>query len=147
MSRYLLFLALLLVAACGRLEDRYGEPGSGYVEDAAARTAAADFSKAEAVTVGLDSFEFAPDALVFRAGRPYSLTLVNHGKGGHTFTAPEFFRAIAVRSQASLLESIALEAGQSRTLEFVPVRAGTYELECERPLHGVFGMTGSIRIE
>lgn len=155
MPRYPLFLALFLVAACGRLEDRYGAPGSGYVADRAAHIAAADWSRAQAVTVALDEFAFAPEALTFRAGRPYSLTLVNGGGSGHSFTAPGFFRAIAVRSlaapggvkRAPLLESIALEAGRSRTLDFVPVRAGTYDLECDRPLHDVFGMTGSIRIE
>ena len=155
MSRHPLFLALLLVAACGRLEDQYGAPGSGYVDDPAAQIAAADWSKAEAVTVALDEYAFAPDALVFRAGRPYSLTLMSDGEGGHTFTGPGFFRAIAVRSlataegmkRAPLLDSIALEAGQSRTLDFVPVRAGTYDLQCDRPLHDIFGMTASIRIE
>jgi uncharacterized cupredoxin-like copper-binding protein len=155
MPRHPLFLALLLVAACGRPEDQYGAPGSGYVEDQAAHTAAADWSQAEAVTVALDEYAFAPEALTFLAGRPYALTLVNDGDAGHTFTAPGFFRAIAVRSLATaegkkpapLLESIAVEAGRSRTLEFVPLRAGTYELQCDRPLHDVFGMTGSIRIE
>lgn len=160
MPRYPVVLALpalLALAACGAPQDRYGAPGSAVeASQRAAAAAAADWSRAEAVTVTLDEFSFAPDALVFRAGRPYALTLVNVGSADHTFTAPAFFRAIALRrpaatatagAQGAPLDSVAVAAGQRRTLEFVPVTQGTYPLRCERPLHAAFGMTGKITIE
>ncbi len=161
MPRYPLLLStLLLVAACGGPEDRHGAPVTAAEAARLAATAsAADWSRAQAVTVTLDAFEFAPETLTFRAGRAYALTLVNNGDSAHTFAAPDFFRAVAVRAPAPgaagpgdaepapPLESIALAAGARRTLEFVAVTPGTYALDCDRPLHDVFGMTGTIRIE
>jgi uncharacterized cupredoxin-like copper-binding protein len=161
MLRYpLLLLALLPLAACGGPADRYGAPQSaGEAAQLAATAAAADWARAEALTVMLDSYEFVPNALTFRAGRAYRLTLVNDGDSAHTFAAPEFFRAVAARAlipggaapeagqPAPPLESVALAAGARRTLEFVAVTPGSYDLECDRPLHGVFGMTGTLRIE
>jgi uncharacterized cupredoxin-like copper-binding protein len=32
-------------------------------------------------------------------------------------------------------------------IEFVPLQAGIYALECTKPLHGLFGMTGDIVVE
>lgn len=153
--RRLPLVLCLALAACGGVADRYGSPESGYVEDPAAATGAVDWSEAVAVTVELSSFEFTPDDLVFRTGTPYALTLVNESSSAHTFTAPGFFRAIAVRAltgaedatAAARLESIGLQPGEAKRLDFVPVKPGTYALECDRPLHDVFGMTGELRIE
>ena len=153
-----IFVLPLLAAlgACGGPADRYGAAETAAAASGrAAAAAAVDWAKAEAVTVTLDEFAFAPDAVTFRAGRPYALTLVNAGGSGHTFTAPEFFRAIALRAPSpgagtgaqGALESVALAAGARRTLEFVAVTPGAYALKCERPLHSVFGMKGTIRIE
>lgn len=143
------------LAACGGVEDRYGGPDAGFVENPATVTGEADWDTAAAVTVRLSSYEFAPDVVLFRAGRPYALTLVNDSGSAHTFRAPEFFRSIAVRSLTGrdggaprgTLETIALEPGEARRLDFVPVRPGTYRVECDRPLHAVFGMTATLRIE
>jgi len=147
---------LAALAACGGPQDRYGarETATEAAQRIAA-IAAADWAAAESVTVTLDEYSFAPDALNLRAGRIYALTLVNAGAAAHTFTAPGFFRAIAMRPPApgqgahgvAPLESVALGEGQSRTLAFVAVTPGAYALACERPLHGVFGMKGTIRIE
>jgi len=159
MSRFPIIAVLpLLVAltACGAPQDRFGT--SETATEASQRIAAisaADWSKAEDVTVTLDEFSFTPDALTFRAGRTYKLTLVNAGGTGHTFTAPEFFRAVAMRPPApgqgahgeAPIESIAVDDGQRRTVEFVAVTPGEYKLKCERPLHSAFGMHGTITIE
>jgi len=159
MSRlsFILVLPLLAaLAACGGPQDRFGARETA--SEAAQRIAAisaADWGAAEAVTVTLDEFSFTPDALTFRGGRTYALTLVNAGGSAHTFTAPEFFRAVAMRPPGpgqgahgeAPLESVALGEGESRTLEFVAVTPGTYALKCERPLHSTFGMTGTIVIE
>lgn len=158
MSRFssILVLPPLLaaLAACGAPQDRYGAAvTAAAASQRAAALSAADWSKAEAVTVTLDEFSFAPDALTFQGGRTYRLTVVNEGGSDHTFTAPEFFRAVAVRAPdsgaqaAAALESIAVGAGASRTVEFVAVSPGEYKLECERPLHSIFGMHGTMTIE
>lgn len=147
---------LAALAACGGPQDRFGEPESATAaSQRIAAITAADWSNAEAVTVTLDEFSFAPDTLAFRGGRTYALTLVNAGSSAHTFTAPEFFRAVAMRPPdpgqgahgAAPLESVALDGGASRTLEFVAVTPGSYKLKCERPLHSIFGMTGTLTIE
>lgn len=146
---------LLAVTGCGAPGDRYGDPANDSPTAARAVPAGIDWSAAERVTIRLSDFEFAPDTPVFRAGTPYLLLLENDGGSGHTFTAPEFFRAVALHDLTpatgerppGILESVAVKGGQQRTLRFVPVTAGTYPLVCERPLHDVFGMHGTIRVE
>ena len=63
--------------------------------DAPALVAAADWSRAETVTVALSSYHFAPDRLQFRKDAPYHLHLVNKSGSAHTFTSEGFFGAIA----------------------------------------------------
>jgi len=148
-------LISLTLAACGGAQDRYGGPGAGYAEPPATVLSGVDWNKAEAVTVDLESFDFGPSVLTFHAGQPYTLTLVNKSSSSHTFTAPEFFRSIAVRSlsgqrdggEMQQLRTIGLKGGETRRLEFVPVQKGSYHLECSEPLHALFGMTGTLRIE
>jgi len=159
MSRFPFIYALPLLAmlaSCGEPQDRYGTPETATAaSQRIAAVSTANWKKAEAVTVTLDEYSFTPDKLVFKGGRTYALTLVNAGTSAHTFTAPEFFRAIAMRPPepgqgahgAAPLEAVALEPGASRTLEFVAIAAGTYPLKCERPLHSTFGMHGTITIE
>ena len=43
--------------------------------------------------------------------------------------------------------SFSLAAGEVEEIEFVPLQAGTYPLECTKPLHGLFGMTGDIVVQ
>ncbi len=154
--RLLPLLPLLAgLAACGPPQDRYAGPQSAAAAaQQAAATAGTNWSKAESVTVTLDSYEFTPAALRFRAGAAYRLTLVNANGSGHTFAAPEFFGAVALRpaegagaGRAAPLQAVAVAPGASRVLEFVAVTPGTYELECDRPLHGMFGMNGTLTIE
>lgn len=158
MSRFPFIPVLLLaaLAACGAPQDRYSARETATeASQRLAAISAANWTAAEAVTVTLDEFSFAPDALTLRGGRTYALTVVNAGDSDHTFTAPEFFRAVAMRPPApgqgahgaAPLASVALEAGARRTLEFVTVAPGSYRLECERPLHSIFGMHGTIVIE
>ncbi|MGZ9034159.1 MAG: plastocyanin/azurin family copper-binding protein, partial [Rhodospirillales bacterium] len=40
-----------------------------------------------------------------------------------------------------------LAAGEVKEIEFVPLQAGTYAVECTKPLHGLFGMTGDIVVQ
>ncbi len=146
--------ATLVVAACATSENILATSGEGYVGDVARRTADVDWTKAETVRVVLTEFAFRPDHLTFRKGQPYRLVLVNMGSRTHHFTSEGFFRAIAaarlIQREGTLetprLRTIAMPVGAEKQLDFVPVRAGEFELECTVPLHATFGMTGDIRI-
>ena len=101
----------------------------------------------------LDEFHFAPSGIVLQHGEPYAMRLENTGRFRHTFTAPEFFRALAFRTGEAATGaeqaagSFSLAAGEAKEIEFVPLRADTYGLECTKPLHGLFGMTGDIVVQ
>jgi len=150
-------LAVLAVGGaggCAGAQDVFGDPGAGYVGDARECVASADWPRAETPTVVLSEYAFSPGTLTFRAGTPYRLRIENGGDSTHFFVSDGFFKAIApgrliTRSGETAqpaLKSIALAPGEAKTLEFVPVRTGAYELECTAPLHAAFGMHGTILI-
>ena len=98
MHRHLLgALALAMLNACAGGDVVRNTPPEGYLQDAPARVAAADWSTAETVEVMLSEYAFAPAMLTFEAGEPYRLVLRNGGSSDHTFTGPGFFRAIAAQ--------------------------------------------------
>ncbi|MCH7889495.1 MAG: cupredoxin domain-containing protein [Proteobacteria bacterium] len=150
----LIALGLSGMSACAPGEVLLGEPPQGYVEDAKARVAAAEWSKAETVTVALSEFRFTPQELEFRKGAPYRLRIENRGKLSHTFDAEGFFAAIAVQkvrsggSETALpyVKRLVVASEEATDLYFVAVTPGTYDLECSVPLHDTFGMTGRIVI-
>lgn len=147
-------LATALLAACGAGTELAQGPPPGYVEDVGARVSAVDWRQAQGVTVRLDEFSFQPDRLGFDRGTPYRLSLENVGKRAHSFTSAGFFKAIAARRvttphgvvETPALVNLEVPAGETYVVEFVPVRAGAFELTCEEPLHTVFGMTGRLDI-
>ena len=147
--------AVLLVGACVGPEWAPESARPAYLADAAERVAAADWSQARTVEVRLDEYAFAPSELAFPAGQPVRLRLVNGGNVLHTFGAPEFFQAVAVRRlvgregarPAPYLVSIRVAPGESKELEFVPVTPGAYRLRCTVVGHALLGMTGRVRIE
>ncbi len=147
--------AAALLASCAAPDDHFGSPGDGFLADAAELASTVNWAQAEAVTVEVTEYEFSPATLRFRKGQPYALTLTNTGSKPHRFLAPGYFRAVAAKSlvypdaEASFprLEAIALEAQESKTLHFVPVLAGAYQVSCDRPFHATFGMLGRIVIE
>ena len=130
-------------------------PSAGYLQDAAVRVAAADWSQTENLTLELSEFQFEPAALVFREGVPTRLTLRNVGDRTHTFVSEGFFKAIAAQKLVSAdgevanpyPETIEVPAGETKQLHFVPVTKGSHPLECSILLHDVFGMEGQITIE
>ena len=120
--------------------------------EARPRASEVDWTHAQHYDVILSEFHFAPSRIVLQHGEPYVLRLENRGRFRHTFTAPEFFRAVAFgpgaaneAEQAAGIFSVA--AGEVEEIEFVPLQAGTYPLECTKPLHGLFGMTGDIVVQ
>jgi uncharacterized cupredoxin-like copper-binding protein len=148
-------IPVFFVAACGAGDDAYVQPTGAEMANLEKVVGAVDWSKAEQRKVVLDEFEFRPANLVFKKDQPYELTLTNEGGVAHSFVAPAFFDAIAVQGlifadgevKMPVLKSLAFQPGETKTLVFVPLKAGGYPLVCTQPLHETFGMTGTIRIE
>lgn len=156
-ARKILLLAALALSlsACGVADDRFGEFGDGYPANLQSEISKVDWSKAEKVSMAMSEFDFEPAELSFRKGQPYALETVNDGLVGHSIVAGAFFRAIAAKgliysdgeSSFPLIESLYLAPGEKKTLLFVPLETGEFEMICDRPLHGSFGMKGRIRIQ
>lgn len=149
----IVFVALVLTACAAR--DVYEDSRAGYVAEAPAIVADVDWTTARQANVVLSEYAFAPADLTFHHGTPYRLHIENRGSATHTFVSEEFFKAIAVGRLASAegdirqpyLRAIAVGPGEAKDLYFVPVETGEYALECTRPLHAAFGMTGTIAID
>jgi uncharacterized cupredoxin-like copper-binding protein len=132
----------LALAGCAR---------SPQTEAGPAAPAGLDWAGAPAVEVALDEYAFHPERLALRQGQPVVLRLVNRGDRAHDFTAPAFFASAATRPGdpvAAALRaaggSVDVPAGQVREVALVPLAAGSYPVDCEKPLHGLFGMTGEV---
>lgn len=98
------------------------------------------------VEVGLSSFDFTPNEIRLRAGEPIVLHLVNSGRGGHNFAAPEFFAAAAGVSGPVQDGKVEVGSHASADVRLTPAR-GRYRLRCTHSLHTAFGMTGEIIVE
>lgn len=108
-----------------------------------AQTAAAP----RTVEVDLASFSFTPSTIQLRAGEPIVLKLVNTGRGGHNFSAPEFFAAARLAPGQAAVPGGAVEVPTRQTVEvrLTPAR-GHYALRCTHTLHAMFGMRGAIEV-
>jgi uncharacterized cupredoxin-like copper-binding protein len=108
---------------------------------------ATDWSKAQKVAVVTVEYAFKPADLTFRQGVAYRLHLDNQGKETHEFTAPDFFKAIAMHNpdvvNADRTE-IVIQPGQKKDLYFVAKQPGSYNLRCAD--HDWAGMVGDITI-
>ncbi len=152
---FLNLVFLVGLAGCSSGDIVLSEPPAGYLQDAGARVAAADWSETENVALELLEFEFQPAVLVFREGVPTRLTLRNVGDRTHTFVSEGFFKVIAAQKLVSAdgevgkpyLETIEVRSGEEKQLYFLSVTKGSYPLECSILLHDIFGMEGQITIE
>ena len=98
------------------------------------------------VEVRLSSFDFTPSEIRLRAGEPVTLHLLNTGRGGHNFSAPQFFAA--ARGVSGPVQRGAVEVGSHGSVDVrVTPAAGHYRLRCTHSLHTAFGMTGNITVE
>lgn len=114
-----------------------------------AASAGPDPGGAAIVEVRLSSFDFSPETIRLRAGEPVVLHLVNSGRGGHNFSAPQFFAAATLApGQAALVRRGTIEVPSRRSVQvrLVPAR-GRYPLRCTHTLHTVLGMRGEIVVE
>jgi len=98
------------------------------------------------VEVRLSSFDFTPNEIRLRAGEPVTLHLVNSGRGGHNFSAPQFFAA--AHGVSGPVQRGAVEVGSHDSVDVrLTPAAGHYRLRCTHSLHTAFGMTGNITVE
>ena len=114
-----------------------------------AAPAAAPAQPARNVDVQLSSFDFTPSEIRLRAGQPVVLRLTNTGRGGHNFSAPQFFAAAQIAGgQNAAIRNGAIEVPSRQTVSvrLTPAR-GNYRLRCTHTLHTTFGMRGRIVVE
>ena len=98
------------------------------------------------VAVTLSNFDFTPSTIRLRAGEPVVLHLVNSGRGGHNFAAPQFFAAASGVSGPVNGGKVELRGNQSVDVRLTPAR-GHYRLRCTHTMHTAFGMSGQIVVE
>lgn len=149
--------ALALLAVAGALAGCAAPPAMPAVSSppatpavssppAASAPAGTDWARAAIVEVALDEYAFRPERLALRQGQPVVLRLVNRGARAHDFTAPGFFAAAALRpgDRLDAAGSIEVPAGRTREIALIPLAAGSFPVDCEKPLHAMFGMTGEV---
>ena len=107
-----------------------------------------DWSSAQRVEIRMIEYEFVPTQLRFRRGLQYQLHLVNAGKEGHDFTAPDFFTSVQIKNAEALNESgtsVFLQPGQTTDIYFIAQDAGLFAPRCAD--HDWAGMTTTIVID
>ena len=121
----------------------------GYVIAASAGSLAApvDWGHAERVDVQMVDYAFVPDQLHFRRGVPYQLHLVNAGKEGHDFTAPDFFKSVELKNADVLggKSSIYVNPGETADIYFIADQAGLFAPRCAD--HDWAGMKATIIVD
>jgi uncharacterized cupredoxin-like copper-binding protein len=121
----------------------------GLVAIAQADTASSiDWSKAQTVELRMIEYQFIPDQLTLRHGQPYRLHLVNAGKEGHDFTAPEFFQSAIVQVTGAFNDSrssVFLQPQQMIDIYLIAQNAGLFAPRCAD--HDWAGMTATIVVE
>jgi len=107
-----------------------------------------DWARAQRVDVQLIEYEFVPGQLRFHRGVPYQLHLVNAGKEGHDFTAPDFFKSIELKNADVLgagKSSLYLSPGQTADIYFIADQAGLFAPRCAD--HDWAGMKATIIVD
>jgi plastocyanin len=102
------------------------------------------------IQVALSNFSFAPNMLRLQRNMIYAIHLVNNASGGHSFSAPAFFAAVAVapEDRGKIVNGkVEIPAGQTVDITVTPMTAGSYPIVCTHFLHQTFGMRGEAVIE
>ena len=111
---------------------------------------AADAPTRQDIQVTLSNFNFAPNMLRMQRNMSYAIHLVNSASGGHSFSAPGFFAAVAVapEDRSKIVNGkVDIPAGQTVDITVTPMTAGSYPIVCTHFLHSTFGMKGEAVIE
>ncbi len=142
-----------LVAACAGEDVILEKPLSGYVQNPQEIVQATDWSKVQEIrlvyTTQGSRTELRPSLITLQAGMPYRFVLDNQSLDPQALAGREFFKAVAVRKvvaeDGSTLDmptiiSVGINRGETRTLEFVPVKKGRYEISNGDVLSAVAGL-------
>src|SRR5216684_822582 len=90
---------------------------------------AADWSKAQPVTVVTTESKFTPHKLAFRRGVAYRLHVENRGKEMHEFNAADLFKSSEIANPEALnadKTEIVEHPGEAKDLYFLPKQAGHF---------------------
>lgn len=101
---------------------------------------------APSVEVRLSSFDFTPKTIHLKSGQPVVLHLINTGKGGHNFSAPQFFDAASGVSGPIRNGTVEVGGRGTADVHVTPAR-GTYRLRCTHSFHSALGMKGTIVVD
>src|ERR1051325_6909568 len=107
--------------------------------------AAAAAQAPRTVEVRLSSFDFTPSEIHLRGGEPGVFHLVNPGRGGPDFAAPEFFAA--ARAVSGPVDHGKVEVGSRASADVrLNPAPGRSRLRCTPTVHNAFGLTGEIGV-
>lgn len=155
------FLAAALVislAACGsgKSGDRFTmQQPEGYVSLAPVRADEISWSRARTVRVTFEYLEIGePFVLTFEVGVPYRLILHKAERFFYNCVSAAFFKAIATRKlitnagtvEYPFVQVIGVMPGDSKELQLIPMRRGTYALLCSDPDHPRVERNGTITV-
>ena len=151
---FVVALSLLSLGACAGSDAVSNRLPPGFVANAAEIVAAADWASPETVNVTISGHAFRPSELNFHRDRATRLVLVNATDSDHGIEAKQFFTDIAVESvrgggqvlKGPWIEALAIPAGQTKELWFVPARYGAYAFECSALGHPSLGERGLIDV-
>jgi plastocyanin len=96
------------------------------------------------ISLSLGDYHFTPDTLEVQAGRPVVLTLTNTDTlTPHNFTLHDAAAGLDIDTNVS--------AGSKASIEFTPVKPGSYTFFCNKKLlfmrsHRERGMEGTLRV-
>ncbi len=100
-----------------------------------------------------DALRFEPDHLTFQAGKRYKLILANPSHLKHYFTAKDFADSIWTQKVDTgtveikgAIHDLEIRPGGSAEWVFVPIRPGSYDLECHIAGHAEAGMIGKVMV-
>lgn len=127
-------------------------PEGQWISNFKAYKEAANWDAATPLTLDLGAGSLTPSNLDLVAGQPYAIEISNSDTVEHGLSAPDFFRASAVRKTESpggeikliLFREINVAAGKSTTLYVVPVMPGV--LTMDETADGVVTTDGTGRI-
>ena len=100
-----------------------------------------------AIEVRLYDFGFSPPTIMLQHGQPYELHFANVSRGGHDFTAKDFFSVARVRPEdRSKIDDgkVKLDGGETADVDLIAPAPGFYEFHCSHFLHTARGMKGQI---
>lgn len=147
MNNKAILAAALLVLAVGGVwyvRSTAPKPATEQVQPEPAATATNSASSdtqtenANAMTITVEGSEmkFLPATVTLKIGKPVKLVFKNAGNMPHDFVIDE----LGVRTKR-------IGKGESETIEFTPIKTGTFEYYCSVAIHRKLGMKGTVTVE